>query len=133
MSNYTKTYKKLFGNAITLLTTDECCWNEPVYEKIHWGNEVVPAINIPTKTQVEAKIVELQNIEPLRLLREERDLLLNKTDKYTSIPDWPHASEEVKQAWITYRQELRDLPATATPQLDENGNLTNVTWPTPPS
>lgn len=132
MSNYTKTYKKLFGNAITLLTTDECCWNEPVYEKIHWGNEVVPAINIPTKSQVEAKIVELQNIEPLRLLREERDKLLLETDKY-SINDWPHPSEEVKQAWITYRQALRDLPTISTPQLDENGKLTNVTWPTPPS
>jgi hypothetical protein len=23
----------------------------------------------------------------------------------------------------------RDLPETADPQLDENGNLTNVTWP----
>lgn len=132
MSNYTETYKKLFGNAITLLTTDECCWNESVYEKIQWGNEVVPAINIPTKAQVEAKIVELQNIEPLRLLREERDKLLLETDKY-SINDWPHPSEEVKQTWITYRQALRDLPATASPQLDENGNLNNVTWPTPPS
>lgn len=132
MSNYTKTYKKLFGNAITLLTTDECCWNEPVYEKIHWGNEVVPAINIPTKAQVEAKIVELQNIEPLRLLREERDKLLLETDKY-SINDWPHPSEEVKQAWVTYRQALRDLPSNSTPSLDNDGNLINVTWPTPPS
>ena len=69
----------------------------------------------------------------MKQLREERDKKLLETDKYTSIPDWPHSSEEVKQAWITYRQELRDLPATATPQLDENGNLTNVTWPTPPS
>ena len=65
-------------------------------------------------------------------LREERNLLLDNTDKYVVI-DYPHPSEEVKQAWLTYRQELRDLPATATPQLDENENLTNVTWPTPPS
>jgi hypothetical protein len=30
------------------------------------------------------------------------------------------------QAQIDYRQALRDLPETADPQLDENGNLTNV-------
>lgn len=69
----------------------------------------------------------------LKYLRQERDNKLLETDKYTSIPDWPHPSEEVKQAWITYRQALRDLPTTSTPQLDENGKLTNVTWPTPPS
>lgn len=28
---------------------------------------------------------------------------------------------------------LKYLPATATPSLNENGNLTGVTWPTPPS
>ena len=132
MSNYTETYKKLFGNAITLLTTDECSWNEPVYDKIQWGNEVVPAINIPTKAQVEAKIVELQNIEPLRLLREERNKLLIKCDFYF-VTDFPYPSDTVKQAWLDYRQALRDLPSTASPQLDSNGELTNVTWPTRPS
>ena len=76
---------------------------------------------------------EIMAEAPMKILREERDNKLLETDKYTSIPDWPHPSEEVKQAWITYRQELRDLPATATPQLDENGNLTNVSWSTPPS
>ena len=49
------------------------------------------------------------------------------------MPDYIHPSEEVKQAWITYRQALRDLPSTSTPQLDTNDKLTNVTWPTPPS
>jgi len=34
--------------------------------------------------------------------------------------------------WKTYRQILRDLPANSTPSLDENGNLTGVTWPTKP-
>ena len=31
-----------------------------------------------------------------------------------------------------YRQALRDLPKTSSPKLDENGELTNVTWPTKP-
>ena len=87
----------------------------------------------PTLAECEAAWQEIISEAPMKQLREERDKKLLETDKYTSIPDWPHPSEEVKQAWLTYRQELRDLPATATPQLDENGNLTNVTWPTPPS
>lgn len=86
----------------------------------------------PTDDEIEAKRIELENEVPMKQLREERNIKLLETDKY-SITDWPHASEEVKQAWITYRQELRDLPTTAIPQLDENGELTNVTWPTPPS
>ena len=38
-------------------------------------------------------------------------------------------------AWKTYRQALRDLPASATPKLDSSYNLdlTSVTWPTEPS
>ena len=86
----------------------------------------------PTDAEIEAKRIELENELPIKKLREERDKKLLETDKY-SINDWPHASEEVKQAWVTYRQELRDLPTTATPELDSNGQLTNITWPTPPS
>jgi len=65
-------------------------------------------------------------------LREERNKKLFNTD-CRIVADFPHPSEEVKQAWITYRQALRDLPTTATPELDSNGQLTNITWPTPPS
>lgn len=68
----------------------------------------------------------------LKYLREERNKKLFNTD-CRIVADFPHPSEEVKQAWITYRQELRDLPANTSPQLDSNGELTNVTWPTPPS
>ena len=101
------------------------------YNTIVWNERnILPK---PSLEEVNSKLDELRLLQPMKKLREERDKKLLETDKYTSIPDWPHSSEEVKQAWITYRQELRDLPATATPQLDENGNLTNVTWPTPPS
>ena len=86
----------------------------------------------PTLAECEAAWQEIINEEPMKQLREERNKKLFDTD-YRIVADFPYPSEEVKQAWLTYRQELRDLPATATPQLDENGNLTNVTWPTPPS
>lgn len=99
-------------------------------ETLTWEDDIALK---PTNAEIEAKRVELKNKLPMTILRTERNELLTNSDKYTSIPDWPHSSEEVKQAWITYRQALRDLPSTATPQLDENGELTNITWPTPPS
>jgi len=77
----------------------------------------------PTEEQIQAKIAELKEAEPLRLLREQRNQLLAQSD-------WMAVADRVMtQAQIDYRQALRDLPATADPQLDENGNLTNVTWP----
>ena len=66
----------------------------------------------------------------MQLLRFERDQKLRETD-YLMIPDWP-ISDSKKTEWKTYRQNLRDLPATASPSLDENGQLTGVTWPTKP-
>ena len=76
---------------------------------------------------INAKITELQNAEPMRLLRLERNKKLAKTD-WMSFSDSPTMSTE----WQTYRQSLRDLPSTASPSLNENGQLTNVTWPTKP-
>jgi DNA phosphorothioation-dependent restriction protein DptG len=120
---------KLLCNAIELLSPNSCLSGGLTYESVVWKEN---ATNIPTKEQVESKIEELRLLIPMKKLRHERNIKLLETDKY-SINDWPHASEEVKQAWVTYRQALRDLPSISTPQLDENGNLTNVTWPTPPS
>tara|TARA_R110000787_G_scaffold67392_1_gene150972 strand:+ start:310 stop:723 length:414 start_codon:yes stop_codon:yes gene_type:complete len=48
--------------------------------------------------------------------------------------DWQASSDlTMTQAQIAYRQALRDLPSTATPALDEDGQLTGVTWPVKPS
>ena len=100
------------------------------YNDIIWKSD--NSQSKPTLAECEAAWQEIINKAPMKRLREERDKKLLETDKY-SINDWPHASEEVKQAWVTYRQELRDLPATSTPQIDDNDELTNVIWPTPPS
>ena len=73
-----------------------------------------------------SKIAELTAAEPMRLLRVERDRLI-------ALTDWRFRSDLTpSQAWIDYCQALRDLPATATPALDDNGQLTGVNWPTPP-
>jgi hypothetical protein len=100
------------------------------YNDIIWKSD--NSQSKPTLAECETAWQEIISEAPMKRLREERDKKLLETDKY-SINDWPHASEEVKQAWITYRQELRDLPATSTPQIDDNDELTNVIWPTPPS
>ena len=83
----------------------------------------------PTETEVTNKITELDAAEPMRLLREERNKIIAKTD-------WRASSDlTISNAWKTYRQALRDLPASASPSLDSNYDLdlTSVTWPTEPS
>ena len=77
----------------------------------------------PTEEEIQAKIAELQAAEPLRLLRIERDRLIQQTDRWV-LPD-----RTATPAQLAYRQALRDLPANSTPALDENGNLTGVEWP----
>jgi len=83
----------------------------------------------PTETEVTNKIAALDTAEPMRLLRLERDKRIAKTD-------WRASSDlTITDAWKTYRQALRDLPASATPKLnsDYDLDLTSVTWPTEPS
>jgi len=82
----------------------------------------------PTEEEIQAKIAELQAAEPLRQLRQQRNQLLQETD-WTQNRDVTLANDA---EWAAYRQALRDLPNTATPELDEYGNLTNVTWPEKP-
>ena len=73
-----------------------------------------------TWSAVSAKKTELVNAEPMRLLREERDRRLAETDWWASS-DLTMSSER-----ISYRQDLRDIPRSAT-------SLDDVTWPTKPS
>ena len=83
----------------------------------------------PTEDELNAELTRLTNAEAMRLLREERDTRLTKTD-------WRASSDlTLSDAWKTYRQLLRDLPANTTPTCDSNGNLdsSSVTWPTEPS
>jgi hypothetical protein len=78
---------------------------------------------------VNDKKTELVNAEPMRLLRVERDRLLAECD-WMANSDVTLASN-----WKTYRQALRDLPASASPKLSADGSLdmSSVTFPTKPS
>ena len=86
-----------------------------------------------SESELNTEVTRLNNAEPMRLLRIERD-------KRLSACDWVSAKATdtgvaVTTAWKTYRQSLRDLPASASPSLDSNYDLdlTSVTWPTEPS
>ena len=57
-------------------------------------------------------------------IRAQRDGLLSSSD-WTQFNDSP-LTDTKKQAWATYRQALRDLPANTT-------DPRNPTWPTKPS
>ena len=85
----------------------------------------------PTESEVNAEITRLTNAEPMRLLRVERDAKLTSCD-WTQSRDITLSNDV---AWKTYRQALRDLPASANPTVDSDGNLnaSSVTWPTKPS
>jgi len=57
-------------------------------------------------------------------LRQYRNVLLRESD-WTQFTDSPFTDTK-KDEWKTYRQKLRDLPAT-------ESNPQNPTWPTRPS
>ena len=72
-----------------------------------------------TWAQVSAKKTELVNAEPMRLLRVERDRKLAETDW------WAMSDRTMTDAQTTYRQALRDIPASYS-------SLDDVVWPTKP-
>ena len=91
-----------------------------------WSDDSVAK---PTDSAIDAELTRLNNAESMRLLRVERNLRLAATD-------WRASSDlTLSTAWKTYRQSLRDLPASASPKLDSDGDLdmTSVTFPTEPS
>jgi hypothetical protein len=67
----------------------------------------------------------VRETKPMMELRKKRDENLKETDKY-AIPDWPHPTLEAKQAWLDYRQSLRDLPVNTT-------DPENPVWPVAPT
>ena len=78
----------------------------------------------PTETEITNKIIALDEVEPVRLLRIQRDRLLKESDWV--IVKQIDTGIAVSDDWKTYRQQLRDLPAnTSDPE--------NPTWPTKPS
>ncbi len=105
------------------------CRGETSYENFVWDTELYKG-SIPTKTEVMTKAQELFDKEAMRRLRIERDNLLASTDWVVTKASETGVAET--DAWKEYRQALRDLPLTSTPELD-GPSIKNVTWPTIPS
>lgn len=77
----------------------------------------------PTEEEIAAKTTELENAEPLRLLRAERNKKLTETDWVVTMHK--ELGTNIPAAWKTYRQALRDITDSAT-------SLDDVTWPEKP-
>ena len=75
-------------------------------------------------------ILEIEDITleeyTFRVLRQERNRLLQETDW------WCCSDQTPTQEQLDYRKALRDLPSNASPSLDSEGRLTDVTWPEKP-
>ena len=113
MSDITHALKALAPEAEWAINADD-------YKQLVWING--NGFEKPTIEQINAKIAELNIQEPWDNLRRNRNKLLIDTD-WTQTPDVP---ENIRTAYTTYRQALRDLPANTE-------DPANPTWPTKPS
>ena len=104
-------------------------WIGTDYSGLQW----LDSGTAPTESEIDAEVTRLNNAEPMRLLRAERDRLLTACDWVITMHK--ELGTNIPAAWKTYRQALRDLPTSASPSLNSLGNLdlTSVTWPTEPS
>ena len=116
-------------NLVGNLQNALCVRGEQIYENIDWDRSVYTG-TIPTKAEVDAEQQKLLDGEAMRRLRIHRDNLLKETDWVVTKASETGVAETT--AWKTYRQELRDLPSSATPEID-GMFIKNVTWPTKPS
>ena len=110
---------------VSLKSNADWSWTGTEYSGLNW----LDSSTKPTESEIDAEVTRLTNAEPMRLLRVERD-------KRLASCDWRASSDlTISDAWKTYKQSLRDLPASASPSLDSYGDLdlTSVTWPTEPS
>ena len=130
--------KTLIGIGITQFKFDEGIVDETTYlekcqEQVGVTTTNDAIFGTPTKnwTTFKTKYDEIMSTFPMSELRIERNKRLAETD-WSQSPDVPSTT---KDKWLTYRQALRDLPASANPTLDEDGYLdhSSITWPTEPS
>lgn len=103
------------------------------YDTLEWSEK--NSIPKPTKEDLESKLAVINAAEPMKRLRSHRDKLLQECDWVVTKASETGVAET--DAWKTYRQALRDLPSTQTPEMETELTtqlgIKNVTWPTKPS
>ena len=67
--------------------------------------------------------------EPIPAMDQLRD---QRNDKLFDTDWWGVSDHTMTDEQKAYRKSLRDLPSTASPELDSDGQLTGVTWPKKP-
>ena len=88
--------------------------------RLEWDKDENNGEEAPTLEEITKKSDEIEAGLPLANLRRTRNKLLTETD-------WMSNSDvTMSDAWRTYRQQLRDLPANTS-------DPANPTWPTKPS
>ena len=98
------------------------------YKTLEWIDENQTK---PTLEELTNNHEQLVAAQPLENLRQERNGRIGRTD-FLMVSDFPFPSDTIRQAWITYRQALRDITAiNPTLQANGMGDLI-VTWPTAP-
>jgi hypothetical protein len=102
------------------LATQGCSWIDD-----KWIVVDIPVLVEEAKQEPEPE-PEPEPIPAIEQLRLQRDALLSETDW------WASTDLIISLPRKAYRQALRDLPATVTPDLDEEGNLSGVTFPVKP-
>jgi len=119
-------YKKVDALA-SLKPQTNWTWVGTDYSGLNWSDTGTA----PTESEIDAEVTRLTNAEGMRLLRLERNTRLTACD-WTQSRDLTLSNDS---DWKTYRQALRDLPSSASPKVDSNGNLdmSSVTFPTEPS
>ena len=103
--------------------TNETEFNEMFRVRADDGTESTDYPDGLTWGAVSAKKTELENAEPLKLLRVERNAKLTETDWVITMHK--ELGTNIPAAWKTYRQALRDITDDAT-------SLDDVTWPEKP-
>ena len=102
------------------------------YSTLTWHNDNFVK---PSLEECQAKIAELDAAEPMRQIREHRDKLLSDCDWV--VVRAHDTNTPVPADWASYRQSLRDFPATnPSYEIDPMKNhikYWTISWPTPPS
>jgi hypothetical protein len=123
---------KFLSDAISILCPGISFRHQNNYHSIKYinsSNEFVP----PTEEEINTKIAELEAAEPLRLLRIERNQILQQSDWEVQRNIERNITDS---NLIDYRNALRDLPQEIAngnipaPTLNENGMLVFEHWPT---
>ena len=121
-------------HALTQYYSD-CIWKivDHDYSKLEWDSS--NSKSKPTLEDLQSKVTAMDAAEPMRRLRARRDQLLAECDWVVTKAAETGVAES--DAWKIYRQALRDLPSTQTPEMEAEPTtqlgIKNVTWPTKPS